>query len=181
MTTAPHREGGVRRWLAERYLRRHRRPGARAASRHLYGAIIVLAVLVTADTHQPHPFEAAAVLAGTVAVLLGMETYADVVAQEISLQRRLTKDERLDALRDLRDVTLAAEVPLTFLVLAGLGTISDSLGFFLAKAATIALLFYYGFVARRLAGLSRRSALSGGVAVAGIGLVLAVAKGSIHL
>ena len=150
-------------------------------ARHLYGAIIVLAVLITADDHSQHPFKVAAVLATTVAVLLGMETYADVIAEEISLRRPLTRQERRSAARELMACTGAAEAPLLFLVLAGFGVISEPTAFTLAKGATLAVLFCYGYVARKVAGLSNGEAAMAAAVVAGVGVLLAIGKGYIHL
>lgn len=150
------------------------------ASRNLYGAIIVLAVLVTAEGHAAGPFATAIVLAVTVAIVLGMDAYADVIALEITLRRPLTGAERLARLRDLLVVTSAAEAPLLFFVLAGIGLLSEEFAFTLAKGTTLALLFAYGFLARRLAGRSTGAAIRAGLVVAGIGLVLAFGKGYVH-
>jgi hypothetical protein len=158
---------------------RHR-DGHRAA-RNLYGAIIVLAVLVTAEGNPAGPFVTAIVLALTVAVVLGMDAYADVIALEITLRRPLTGAERIARLRDLVVVTFAAEAPLLFFVLAGVGLVSEEFAFTLAKGTTLALLFGYGFLARRLAGRSFGAAVSAGLVVAGIGLALAFGKGYVHL
>jgi hypothetical protein len=149
-------------------------------ARNLYGAIIVLAVLITAESHAPGPLETAVVLAVTVGVVLGMEVYADAIAQEIVLRRPLSGSERLDAMRDLLALTGAAEWPLLFFVLAAVGVIPEDLAFTLAKGATVALLFGYGFLARRLAGRSLGEAVRTGVTVAGVGLVLALGKGYVH-
>jgi hypothetical protein len=153
----------------------------RVVAGHLYGAIIVLAVLITANDHTPHPYKAAAVLAVTVAVLLGMETYAEVIAREITLRRTLTGSERITAIKELLAVTGAAELPLVFLVMAGVGWISIEAAFHLAQSVTIALLFYYGYLARRLAGRRAGQAVAAGAAVSVIGLALALGKGYVHL
>lgn len=146
----------------------------------MYGAIIVLAVLITARDYEARPFKAAAVLAVTVAVLLGMETYADVIGREVTLRRPLTHAERLAAARELLTVTGAAELPLLFLVLAGFDVVTPRLGFQLATGATLAELFYYGYLARRLAGRPLRHAVLTGLLVAGIGVALAIGKGYVH-
>lgn len=154
---------------------------ARNVARHLYGAILVLAVLLPARDHASRPLVIAVVLAVTVLVLLGMEAYAEVVAQEIILRRPLSRDERVAAVRQLFSLAAAAELPLVFLLLAGFGVVSLRAGFRLAEAATLALLFYYGYLARRLAGRPTHQAIRSGVVVLAIGLVLAVGKGFVHL
>ena len=183
-STERARTWALRPWLFAHVLRGHHAPSrhrdGRSTARSLYGAIIVLAVLITAEGHADGPFAAAVGLAVTVAVVLGMETYADVIGQEIALHRPLTPAERTEAFRSLVVVTGSAEAPLLFLVLAGVGLISEDLAFTLAKTATVALLFAYGFLARRLAGRGVREAARTGLTVAGIGLLLAVGKGYVH-
>lgn len=171
----PFQVAGVLRGHAEG---RHH-DGHRAA-RNLYGAIIVLAVLVTAEGHAAGPLATAIVLAVTVAIVLGMDAYADVIALEITLRRSLTRAERVTRLRELLVVTFAAEAPLLFFVLAGVGLVSEEFAFTLAKGTTLALLFGYGYLARRLAGRSIGAAVRAGVVVAGVGLALAFGKGYVH-
>jgi hypothetical protein len=153
---------------------------ARVIARRLYGAIIVLAVLITGDDHSPRPLEAAVVLSITVAVLLGMEGYADVIAQEMRLHRPLSRAERLRSVKELVAVTAAAEAPLLFLVLAGVGLLSIETAFAFAEAVTLTLLYHYGYVGRRLAGAPPHRAAAGGLAVAAIGAALAIGKGYVH-
>lgn len=158
-----------------------RRGGARRTAHHLYGTIIVLAVLVTADSKDAEPLHAAVVLAVTVAVLLAMEAYAETIGHEIELQRTLTGAERLDALRELAGVTAAAEAPLVFLLLAAAHLLSVETAFALAEVTTVGSLFFYGYLARRQTGAGRRRSLLAGAVVAGIGLALAVGKGFVHV
>lgn len=153
---------------------------AKTVARHLYGAILVLGVLLSARDHASRPLVIAVVLAVTVLVLLGMEAYAEVVAQEIMLRRPLTGDERVAAVRQLFALVAAAEIPLLFLLLAGTGVVSLRVGFRLAEAATLSLLFYYGYLARRLAGRPTHQAVRSGLGVLAIGLALAVGKGFVH-
>jgi hypothetical protein len=152
-----------------------------AVAGHLYGAIIVLAVLLPASDLDYRPVKVAAVLAITVGVLLGMEAFAEAVAQEVSLRRELTPAERMGVVRRFFSVTSAAEAPLVFLLLAALDVISMRAAFRLAEAATLALIFYYGFAAGRLAGRPTRKAITRALGVVGIGAALAIGKGYVHL
>jgi hypothetical protein len=124
--------------------------------------------------------EALVVLSVTVAVLLGMEGYADVIAQEMMLHRPLSSAERAKAIKELVAVTAAAEAPLLFLVLAGIGLLSIETAFTLAEAATLTLLYHYGYVGRRLAGAPLHRAAASGLVVAAIGAALAIGKGYVH-
>src|SRR3954452_13371136 len=159
----------------------HRARDTHAVAGHLYGAIVVLAVLLPADEDDAHPYKVAAVLAVTAGALLGMEAFAEAVAQEVELRRPLTSDERIGVVRRFVAVTAAAEAPFAFLVLAGLQVISLAAAFRLAEAATLALMFSYGFQAGRLSGRPRSRAIARALGVVGLGVVLAVGKGYVHL
>ena len=181
-TTVPRNRG--RRWLSKSLLLGQRKVDIRqegAVSGHLYGAIIVLAVLIPADEDSHHPYKVAAIVAVTVGVLLFMEAFADVIGREISLQRTLTRPERMGIARRFLSVVSAAEAPLVFLVLAGIGFISLRAGFRLAEAATLTLLFYYAFLAGRLADRSVRWSTSRALLAALLGVGLAVLKSYAHL
>lgn len=184
VTSTDSRQRSPGRRLVDRlrghYAMADRSHSARVIAQRLYGAIIVLAVLITGDDHSTRPLEAAIILGVTVAVLLGMEGYADVIARELKLHRSLTNTERVAAVQELLAVTVAAEAPLLFLVLAAAGVVSTELAFTLAKAATLGLLFHYGYVARRLAGVPPGRATAAGLAIAGIGAALAIGKGYVH-
>jgi hypothetical protein len=157
------------------------RPDTGAVAGHLYGAIIVLAVLLPASDLDHGPIKVAAVLATTVGVLLGMEAFAEAVAQEVALRRALTQAERMGVVRRFLSVTSAAEAPLVFLLLAALDILSMRAAFRLAEAATLALIFYYGFEAGRLAGRPKRTSITRALGVVGVGAALAIGKGYIHL
>lgn len=179
--TAPAPDRSLRQRLLLHAGVKSRRSEGRRVAHHLYGTIIVLAVLVTADQKGTQPLYTAIVLALTVAVLLGMEAYADVVSREVELRRPLTRAERVGVVRELLGVMAGAEAPLVFLLVAAVGLLSVETAFALAEATTLASLFFYGYQGRSLAGRSRRESLLAGAVVAGIGLVLALGKGYIHI
>lgn len=66
-------------------------------------------------------------------------------------------------------------------MLAGFDVVTARVGFLLATGATVAELFYYGYLARRLAGRRPRHAVLTGLSVAGIGIALAIGKGYVHI
>ena len=181
-TTLPQKS--ARRWLSKSLLLGQRKVDVRregAVAGHLYGAIIVLAVLIPANDESHHPYKVAAVVAVTVGVLLIMEAFAEVIGREIALHRTLSRAEHLHVARRFVSVTSAAEAPLVFLVLAGLGVVSLRAGFRLAEAATLALLFHYALLAGRLAGRSTRWSAGRALVAVALGLALAVLKSYAHL
>ncbi len=150
------------------------------AARSVYGAILVLALLLTLQQHPPGPFHAALLVAGTILAVLGAEAYADLLGMEIDAGRPSTRAQRRAKLHELGVVTGAAEGPVLVLVLAGFGLLDEELAFQLAVWITIGLLFLAGFLARRLAGRSMWSSVRSGAVVGGLGVALAIFKLFVH-
>jgi hypothetical protein len=150
------------------------------AARSVYGAILVLALLLALQKHPPGPYNAAVLVAATLVAVLAAEAYADLLGLEIDLGRPVTRGERRAKLRELGVVTVAAEGPVAVFLLAGLGVIEDDLAFRLAVWMTIGTLFLAGFLARWLAGRSLLASLASACVTGGIGIALAVLKHFAH-
>lgn len=150
------------------------------AARCVYGAILVLALLLALQQHPPGPFHAALLVAGTILAVLAAETYADLLGVEVDMGRPPTRDQRREKLRELAVVTGAAEGPVLVLVLAGLGLMDKQLAFQVAVWITIGLLFLAGFLARWLSGRSFWASLQSSCAVGGLGIALAIFKQLAH-
>jgi hypothetical protein len=150
------------------------------AARSVYGAILVLALLLALQQHPPGPFHAALLVAGTILTVLAAETYADLLGVETDLGRPPTREQRQEKLRELAVVTGAAEGPVLVLVLAGLGLMDEQLAFQIAVGITILLLFLAGFLARWLAGRSLWASLQSSGIVGGLGIALAIFKHFAH-
>jgi hypothetical protein len=150
------------------------------AARSVYGAILVLAMLLALQHHPTGPFHAALLIAGTVLAVLAAEAYADLLGLEIDSGGLSTREQRREKLRDLAVVTGAAEGPVLVLVLAGLGLIGEDRAFRLAVGITVALLFVAGFLARWLAGRSLWTSVQSSLVAGGLGVALAIFKHFVH-
>jgi hypothetical protein len=150
------------------------------AARSIYGAILVLALLLALQEHPPGPFRAALLVSGTVLAVLAAEVYAEVLGMEFDLGRTATREEFRHELRKFGPITLSAEVPVLVLVLSGFGLFSEHLAFQLAIWLTVALIAAEGFLARRLAGRSLFASLRSACVLGGIGIALAVFKQLAH-
>jgi hypothetical protein len=150
------------------------------AARSVYGAILVLALLLALQQHPTGPFHAALLVAGTILAVLAAEAYADLLGLEIDRGGPPTREQRRDKIRELAVVTGAAEGPVLVLVLAGFGVIGEARAFRLAVGITIALLFLAGFLARWLAGRSLWASLQSSLVAGGLGVGLAVFKHFVH-
>lgn len=150
------------------------------AARSVYGAILVLALLLALQQHPPGPWNAAVLVGGTLLAVLAAETYADILGMEVDQGRPATREERQAKWRELGVVMVAAEGPVLVFVLAGLGVLDEDLAFRLAVWITIGVLFTEGFLARWLAGRSLLASLTSACVVGGIGVGLAVLKHLAH-
>ena len=150
------------------------------AARGVYGAIVVLALLLAMKEHPPGPWAAAGLVAVSVLAVLAAELYAELLGLEIELGRATTRAEQRAKLHELGPITLSAEAPVLVLVLAGLGIIDEDRAFDLAVVVTIALITVDGFLARRLAGRTTAESLRSAVFLGSIGVALAVVKQISH-
>lgn len=166
-----------------------RGPLATATSRHsrghyvarsVYGAIIVLALLLTLQDHPPGPWKSALLVTITLVSVLLAETYSDLLGIEIDLGRPTTLEERRDRLLDLAAMLVAAAPSLLLFVLAGLGAVDERRAFRWAVVLTVAWLFVAGFLARRLGGRSVWSSVRSALVIGGAGLVIAFVKQFAH-
>ena len=170
----------LRRLLRPHLVPAHGRSDGHLAARGIYGAIVVLALLLAIKAHPPGPWVAAAMVAVSVFAVLAAEVYAELLGLEIDLGRVATRDERRAKLHELGPITLSAEAPVLVLVLSGLGLIDEDLAFDLAVIVTIALITVDGFLARRLAGRSLAASLRSAAVLGSLGVALALLKGLTH-
>ena len=150
------------------------------AARGVYGAIVVLALLLAMKDHPPGPWAAALLVTVSVLAVLAAELYAELLGLEIDLGRAATRAEQRAKLHELGPITLSAEAPVAVLVLAGLGLIDEDRAFDVAVVVTIALIMVDGFLARRLAGRTVAESLRSAVLLGSIGVALAVVKQISH-
>ena len=159
---------------------RRRQVEGHYAARSIYGSIVVLALLLGMENHPPSPLRAAGLVAGTVLAVLAAEAYAENLGAEIDLGRPQTPEERSARFRGLAAMTVSAEAPIAFLLLAAAGVMDEETALRLARWSTLALLLAAGYLARRLAGRSRLSSTGSGLLVFGVGVMLSVLKSLLH-
>jgi hypothetical protein len=146
------------------------------AARSIYGAIVVLALLLTMQGHPPAPFTAALTVGGSVVAVLAAEVYAELLGMEMDARRPTTREERVDKLHELGTITAAAEVPVVVLLLSGFGLFGIDVAITLAMWLTVAIIVGAGYLARRWSGQSVPAALRSAAALGAIGIALAVFK-----
>jgi len=149
-------------------------------ARSVYGAILVLAMLLTLQNNPPGPVESVFLITVTVISVLVAEAYSDLLGMEIDLGRPTTLAERRERLEDLGAMVLAGAPPIAVFAVTGLGAYDERDAYRWAVVVTIAQLFVAGFLARRLAGQTLLSSLRSALVVGGTGLAIAVLKQLAH-
>jgi hypothetical protein len=154
--------------------------GSRQVSRVVYGSIIGVALIVTLQSHPPGPGVMIAWLIGT-GVAVGLaELYSEVVGEETSTRRRVTRRRLGHMAKDSAVVAFGIAFPVVFFVfpLLGIGTVDTA--FTLAKWTGLGLVAFYGFWAARFAGAPWIRAVLYAVLVASVDAILIALKAFLH-
>jgi hypothetical protein len=154
--------------------------GSRDVARVIYGAIIGLALVVALEKHPPSAGQIVTALVAT-AIAVGLaELYSEAIGEE-AVSRRPVPRARLRAMAgDAGAVIFGASFPAAFFALAAADLIDLDLAFTLAKWTGVGLIGTYGYVAARLAGVSRTRSGMQALAVGAIGVLLIVVKAALH-
>ena len=175
---APERR--LPRLLRPHLVSHHGRSDGHLAARGVYGAVVVLALLLAMQNHPPGPWVSAITVAGSVLTVLAAELYAELLGLELDLGRAATRDERRAKLHELGPITLSAEAPVLVLVLAGFGVLELDRAYDLAIGLTLALITVDGFLARRLGGRTVLESVRSAALLGSLGLALALLKQLAH-
>ena len=153
---------------------------SRDVARVIYGAVIGLALVVALEDHPPEASAAVAALIAT-AVAVGLaEVYSEVIGEAAQTHGGLHLDRARKALGDAAAVIVGASFPALFFIAAAADWIELDTAFTLAKWTGFGLICGYGYLAARLAGTSRASALFQALAVGLIGATLIGLKALLH-
>jgi hypothetical protein len=150
----------------ERIRREHFAAGA------IYGTIVYLTILVLLEEDRTDPKDAAAILVATALVFWLAHVYAHLVPRIATEGRLLTGRFRETAV-DQVGVLVAVTIPLTPLVLAILGVVSDRVGFRAGIAVGVLSLAACAVREARAAGVgwARSMEIAAILLIAGVGLL----------
>ena len=147
-------------------------------SAYIYGNIFVLAALFATSPESVAHWTAAVIVLATSATTF----FAHVIAHNIGQAIGRTENEelRVQLQREARDavpIMTSGTVPAVLLGLGALGWLAPGLSQVLAEAYVVVRLAGTGIVVRRLSGAaSPRGGFWSGLALAGIGVVIAALK-----
>ncbi len=152
----------------------------RAAFGIIYGAIMVLSILIAAGHHPQPPFETAAVLFGSVFAITLAKAFAELMAHALDTGERMTRDAWKNAWRHSSPTLAVANLPTLFFIFAGLGWISADLASTLSQIVAVLLLAVLGVRVGWVIDGKLLPAILGGLFSGSVGLGLAILKHLIH-
>lgn len=152
----------------------------RAAFGIIYGAIMVLSILIAAGHHPQPPFETAAVLFGSVFAITLAKAFAELMAHALDTGERMTRGAWRKAWRHSAPTLAVANLPTLFFVLAGFGGISAELASTLSQIVAVLLLAVLGVRVGWVIDGKLLPAILGGIFSGSVGLGLAIFKHLIH-
>ncbi len=150
----------------ERIRREHFAAGA------IYGTIVYLTILVLLEEDRTDPGDAAAILTATALVFWLAHVYAHLVPR-IAQEGRLLTGRFRETAADQVGVLVAVAIPLTPLVLATLGVVSDQAGLRAGIAVGVLSLAAFAVREARAAGVGwgRSIEIAAILLIAGVGLL----------
>lgn len=152
----------------------------KAAFGIIYGAVMVLSILMAAGDHPDAPIKTAIVLFGSILAITLAKAFAELVANALETGERVTRHAWRAAWHHSSPTLAVANLPTLFFLVAAAGWMGAELAAFLSQGVCVALLAFLGarvgwVIDRRFA-----PALLGGLFAGGLGVALALMKVVIH-
>ncbi|WP_400088335.1 hypothetical protein [Yoonia sp. R78084] len=152
----------------------------KAAFGLIYGAIMVLSILLAAGDHPDTPIKTAVVLFGSVLAITLAKAFAELMANALQTKERVTRIAWHAAWHHSSPTLAVANVPTLFFLAASVGWLSAQTAVFLSQGLCVALLMILGLRVGWVIDGRVMPAVLGGVFAGSAGLALAVLKLVIH-
>lgn len=156
-------------------------PVHRASFGLIYGAILVLSLLMAMDEVRDGAFEAALVLFGSVLAVTLAKIFAEVLSHAMETSERiLTRKAFGTAWQHSHSTLLVANVPTAFFVMAGFGWLTISMATTLSQAFCVVILVVLGARVGWVINHSWWLPIAGALFAGSVGVALAAMKYAIH-
>ena len=156
-------------------------PVHRASFGLIYGAILVLSLLMALDEVRDGPFDAALVLFGSVLAVTLAKIFAEILSHAMETgERVLTAKAFVAAWQHSHSTLLVANVPTAIFILAGFGWLSVQTATTGAQVFCVFVLVVLGARVGWVINHSWWLPVAGAVFAGGIGIALAFLKYAIH-
>ena len=152
----------------------------RAALGIIYGAIMVLSVLMAVRDHAEVPMETAVVLFGSTLAVTLAKSFAELLSHALDTGERMTRAALRKAWSHSRPTLVTANIATLLFVLAAFGAVTARTAVAGSQIVCIAFLLLLG---ARVGWVLERTAIStalGALFAGGVGLMLAAMKYVIH-
>lgn len=146
----------------------------------IYGAIMVLSILLAAGAHPEAPYRMAAILFGSVLAITLAKTFADLISHALDSGDRITFAAWGASWHHSYPTLAVANLPTLFFIAAGLGWMTTETALFLSQGLCVALLATLGGRVGWVIDARIFPAILGALLSGGFGLALAVLKVLIH-
>lgn len=147
----------------------------------IYGAVMVLSLLMAVDEINDAPFTVAIILFGSVLAITLARIFADLLAHAIeTAERVLTVRAFWTAWRKAHPTLAVANLPALLFVAAGLGWLTAATATLLSQAWCILILVLFGARVGWVVSRGLWLTCVGAVCSGGIGSALAMLKYAIH-
>lgn len=156
-------------------------PVERAAFGLIYGAIMVLSLLLALGDTPEAPFEPALVLFGSVLAVTLAKAFSELLSHGIETgERILTRKAFLTAWQHSHPTLTVANMPTVLFLAAGLGWLTMDLATSLSQAFCVVILIGLGARVGWVINHSWWLPLGGALFAGSVGFALAVLKHAIH-
>jgi divalent metal cation (Fe/Co/Zn/Cd) transporter len=152
----------------------------KAAFGIIYGAIMVLAILLAQGSHPSPPLETAVVLLGSVLAITLAKAFAEFLGQALDARERMTRHSWRSAWHHSTPTLAVANVPTALFLAAWLGWIGPQTALVVSQLLCVALLVVLGARAGWVLDHRLAPTALGALFVGGIGVLLSVVKYVIH-
>jgi hypothetical protein len=152
----------------------------KAAFGIIYGAVMVLSILMAAGDHPQSAIKTAVVLFGSVLAITLAKAFAELVAHALDSGERVTRQAWRAAWRHSSPTLAVANLPTLFFLAAGVDWIGVELAVLLSQGICVALLAVLGARVGWVVDGRITPAVLGALFAGGIVVALAVMKVAIH-
>lgn len=152
----------------------------KAAFGIIYGAIMVLSILLAQGGHPAPPLETAVVLFGSVLAITLAKAFAEFLSQALEATARMTRGSWRAAWRHSTSTLAVANVPTGLFLAAWQGWIGAETALMWSQVLCVILLAGLGARAGWVPDRRAWPAILGAVFAGGIGVLLAIVKYAIH-
>lgn len=150
--------------------------GGERASKAIYGIILISVTLIGLKAHDTDPMAIAVKIFVAAMAIVVAEVYSEILGESIRHQKALNSEERRTIVYNAMAIATVSLYPIIVFLLSKLGLYSVDTAFTIALVLNMLGLAAFGYYAIKSSGATKHQALVKGSILAGIGLIIVIAK-----